>query len=317
MLTQVQGQANAVAMLQRVAVGTYTSPLLLLGPDGVGRRLSVECLVRQMFCTGSHTVTCDCLHCVQLQHKVHADYLFVQPEEGKDIGIDVARQILALAASYPVLAPVRVILIDGVDRLTTAAANALLKTIEEPPPFIRFFFTANALGGVLPTIKSRCGIVQYNALPEAFVLSLLERTGVSPEKAHALAQLAEGSAGQALSFWATGKLKLRDKVITLLESSVGGDLSRIFSGVDDIGDSILLGTYFLLAVLRDLLLLKHTTEGITNVDVLSTLQALQVKVPHTKVLQLYVGIRALHARERVSSINFPFHVKTLLATTFV
>ena len=115
MLQQVTGQDNAVTVLRRVASGAYTSPLLLVGANGVGRRFSVDCLVRQMFCKGDHTTTCTCSHCVQLQHRCHSDYLVIQPESGKDLGIDVARQIIAVTSSYPVLAPVRVVLIDGVD----------------------------------------------------------------------------------------------------------------------------------------------------------------------------------------------------------
>lgn len=318
MLSLVQGQNKAVAFLQRVACGNYTSPLLLVGSNGIGRRFSVTCLARQMFCTGDHTETCVCLHCTQMQHKMHRDFLVVQAESGKEIGIDAAREVVSVASSYPVLAPVRIILIDGADHLSSAAANALLKTIEEPSKHIRFFLTANSLEGVLPTIRSRCGVVPYNALPEEFVLAMLQGIESSPEKATALARLAEGSAGQALEFWTAKRLKLRDSAIALLQESASGNFRQIFSLVDSFEEDLRLGLRFLLAVLRDLLVLEQNAQDrLVNVDAVEALQALHSKLPLAKVERLCLGLQALASRQRSTGINLPFHLKTLLATTFV
>ena len=317
MLSQVQGQDKALAMLHRVATGVYTSPLLLVGSDGVGRRFSVTCLARQMFCTGTHDVTCTCLHCTQMQHKAHRDFLVVQPEENKSIGIEDARQIVSEAGAFPVLSPVRVILIDGADRMTSAAGNALLKTIEEPTAHVRIFLTANSLEGVLPTIRSRCGTLQYQALPESFVLSVLQGIESSPMKALALVRLAEGSAGLAIQFWKDGRLKLRDAVLDLLQDSINGNLRQIFSAVKGVEEEIPLCVQFMLSVLRDLHLLGCATANLVNMDVLDKLQALQQKLSTDKAALLYSGLQALLTRQRNTSINLPFHLKTLLATTFV
>jgi DNA polymerase-3 subunit delta' len=174
MLAEVKGQDEAVAYLQRVADGRYTAPLLLLGDDGVGRRFSVQCLARQMFCDGVRDNTCDCVHCTQLKYAAHADFVTFTAPEDKDIGIEVSRQIIEQCRSYPMLASKRVVLIDGAERLTVPAANALLKTLEEPPRTVRFFLTSTSLERVIPTIRSRCGVVRYRRLPEAFIVSMLQ-----------------------------------------------------------------------------------------------------------------------------------------------
>lgn len=317
MLSEVRGQDEAVAYLQRVAEGRYAAPLLLLGDDGVGRRFSVECLARQMFCDGSRDNTCDCVHCTQLKHAAHADFVTFSAPDDKDIGIEASRQIIEQCRSYPMLARQRIVLIDGAERFTPAAANALLKTLEEPPRTVRFFLTATSLERVIPTIRSRCGVVRYRRLPEAFVVSMLQPFESNSTKALVYARLADGSAGQAVRFWGAGRLRLRDRMYSTLKAAMTKDLSAIFSAVDELEKDLLLGVRFLTTLVHDLLLVESAPDRLVSLDLLEDLQKVRGRMKNETLMRLWDGLRELQSRQRVASINLGFHLKTLLARTFI
>jgi DNA polymerase-3 subunit delta' len=317
MLAEVKGQDEAVAYLQRVADGRYTAPLLLLGDDGVGRRFSVQCLARQMFCDGVRDNTCDCVHCTQLKYAAHADFVTFTAPEDKDIGIEVSRQIIEQCRSYPMLASKRVVLIDGAERLTVPAANALLKTLEEPPRTVRFFLTSTSLERVIPTIRSRCGVVRYRRLPEAFIVSMLQPFESNPTKALVYARLADGSAGQAVRFWGAGRVRLRDRMCSMLKAAMSRDLSAIFSAVDELEKDLPLGIRFLTTLVHDLLLVESAPDRLVSLDLLEDLQKVRGRMRSETLMHLWSGLRELQLRQRSASINLAFHLKTLLARTFV
>jgi DNA polymerase-3 subunit delta' len=317
MLSEVQGQDEAVAYLQQVVSGHYTAPLLLLGDDGVGKRFSVQCLARQMFCDGLRDTTCDCVHCTQLKHSAHADFVTFTAPEDKDIGIEASRQIVDQCRSYPMLASKRVVLIDGAEHLTVPAANALLKTLEEPPSTVRFFLTTTSLDRVIPTIRSRCGIVRYRRLPEAFVVSMLQPFESNATKALVYARLADGSAGQAVRFWGAGRLRLRDRMYSILKTAMTRDLSAIFSGIDELEKDLVLGLRFLTSIIHDLLLVESCQDRLVSLDLLEDLLKVRGRMKSETLMSLWNGLRELQSRQRSASINLPFHLKTLLARTFV
>jgi len=276
-------------------------------------------MVQQMFCTGSRDDACDCVHCVQLKHGVHADFITVIPESDKDIGIEAARQVITQCSTFPSLAKVRVILIDGADRFTVPAANAILKTLEEPPRSIRFVLSTSSSERVLPTIRSRCGEVRYQRLSEALVLSMLAKFESNPTKALVYARLAEGSAGQAVKFWGAGRIRLRDRMVALLKTALTRDLIGIFTAIDELEkDKLLpLGLRFFLTVIHDLFLIEAAPDRLVSVDLVEDLRALRSRLRKDTLEQLWGGLRALHTQQLTSSISLPFHLKTLLARTFV
>ena len=319
MLSKVQGQDDALVYLKRVAEGKYTSPLLLTGDDGVGKRFSIQCLAQQMFCTGTRDDACDCVHCLQLKLDAHPDLITVTSQDGKDIGIEASRQIIDQCKSFPALAKVRVILIDGADRLTTPAANALLKVIEEPPRTIRFFLTTSAFERILPTIQSRCGLVRFQRLPEAFVLSLLTPFEANPTKALVYARLADGSAGQAVRFWGSSRIRLRDRMVDILKLSLSRDLIGLFSTIDEIekDKQLSLGLRFFLALIHDLFVVPNAPDRLVSLDLVEELRALRSQFRDEKLDQLWSAMRALQVQQLTSSISLPFHLKTQLARIFM
>lgn len=312
MLSEVKGQDDAVRYLRRMVEGRYTSPLLLVGEDGVGRRFSAMQAIVEMFCKGERAEGCTCRSCKQIAQEMHPDLTVITPADGKDIGVADVRSIVEDAQTYPSTAPVRVFLVDGADRFTTPAANAFLKTLEEPPDTTRFLLIASSPDEVIPTIRSRCGIVQYRRLPEAFIISMLSRFESDPVKALVYARLADGSAGRAIRLWGSGQIRLRDQFLGLVKSGFSGDAPALFSGVDDVASDMAQGMRFLEHLLHDLLMVQHDPDKLINRDIESELRAVRARLRPGVLERFATGLKELQRRQKSAAINVPFHLKTLL-----
>lgn len=316
MLSDVRYQDGPVSFLRGVVEGRVTTPLLLVGQDGTGRKFSVLETAREIFCSGDRTPSCPCVDCAQMEQGVHPDFLLVQPSDGKDIGVDAARGIIETLNTYPSQARLRLVLIDGADRLTMPAANALLKTLEEPPHTARLFLLAESASRVLPTIRSRCGQLYYTDLPEDIILEKLGTFEKDAAKALVLARLAEGSLGRAVQYWGSGKLALRDKALTLLTSALSRDVAGVFLLVDQLEKELPLTLRFLDVIVHDLLMLGVDSQRVVNTDLLPTLTAMRSPKPSTWI-DLHRGIQAMLRTYRGVRIQLGFHTKTLLLETFV
>lgn len=316
MLNDVKYQDGPVRFLRGVVEGRVTTPLLLVGQEGTGRKFSALETVREMFCFGDRTASCPCVDCAQIGQGAHPDVLFVRPADGKDIGVEAAREIVGVLNTYPSQARFRVVLIDGADRLTIPAANAILKTLEEPPSFARLFLLAESLGRVLPTIRSRCGCLSYTDLPESLILEKLGTFEKDATKALVLARLAEGSLGRAIQYWGSGRLALRDKALTLLTSALSGDVAGVFLLVDQLEKELPLALRFLDMIVHDLLMLGVDPQRVVNMDILPALTAIRAPKPSTWT-DLHRGIMAMLRTSRGVRIQLGFHAKTLLLETFV
>lgn len=286
-------------------------PLLLVGVEGVGKRYSVVQAVKEHYSKGdpNHPAL------LQLDKGVHPDFHLVNAEAGKDIGVDAIRGVLGKALDMPMVAPVRYIVIDGADKLTPAAANAFLKTLEEPPDTTQFILLAESDRRVMSTIRSRCGLVRYRPLSPELIATFLRDFETDSQRSLLYARLSDGSIGRALYYAASGRLKLRDIAVDLITVGVKGDLSRMFAIVDDLKDDLALCIRFMRHVIYDLALLPHDTTRMINVDMVEKLIALETRVGPSRVQRLHVGIKDLELRSE-SKINLHFHVKSYLASVF-
>ncbi len=316
MLEEVREQDEGVRFLRRVVEGKFTSPLLLVGNEGIGRRFSVQQAVRLMFCTGTLTHGCSCVHCVQIRQGVHSDFSILAPVEDRDIGVDAIRNLVSEARTYPTIAPLRIFLIDGADRLTDAAANALLKTLEEPPAHVRFFLLAEAAEDIIPTIRSRCGLVRYRCLSEPFVQSVVQRFENDSAKVLIYTRLGEGSVGRSVRFCGTGRLALRNKTVDLLRASLDKDLARMFSILGDVENDLLLFLRFLGQILYDILMLPYDASRLINLDLVDCLGQFRKAVDDRVWQRCRTDLVSIVGRRQVIPINLPFHIKTLLIESF-
>lgn len=311
MLTEVKEQNEGVQYLQRIVDGHLTCPLLLVGPEGVGRKFSVVEAARTLFSRDD----ADGVHSFQIDKGVHPDLVVVEPEDQKDLGIEAIRGVLDQATFLPMMAPKRFVIIDGVDTMTVPAANAFLKTLEEPPASTRFFLLAQSGKKVIPTIRSRCGIVRYPPLSEAFVVEQLLRLTDDPTKALVYARLSEGSVGRALQFLGSNRLSLRDDMVVVLKKGITKDLASLLQAITDV-PLLRQGMQFLEHILHDLIMIPHDPSRLTNLDIAGDLGRLRDQIGEPRVWRLVGGLRDLRKLDS-APINYTFHVKTFFASSFL
>ena len=182
--------------------------LLLVGMAGVGKRTLARSLAAAWLCP-QRTPDGHCGACPVCQKwsdaGEHPDLRVLRPDPDQ-IKIDAVRGARQWAAFAPTVAPVRFILLEEAHLLNPAAANALLKTLEEPPPRYHFLLTALASDLLLQTILSRCRIVRLGALPTAQVAAYLQARYSLPEATvQAIAAFSDGALGRAVR-WAEALL---------------------------------------------------------------------------------------------------------------
>ena len=313
MLDAVIGQGNAVRYLRKVVDGQIKSPLLLVGDEGTGRKFSVIQAIKEVMAQKTGSTGTDI---AQVTHNAHPDVTLVSSVDDKDLGIDPIREVISKSEYSPIAAPYRFFIIDGADRLTPAAANALLKTIEEPPSFSRFFLLAESFDRVIPTIRSRCGRVDFQRLPESFIVERISKFETNPDKALVYARIGEGSVGRASRYFGSNRLVFRDRVLNFLQLSANGDLSSSFEVIDGLLKELSLALRFLVFLVHDLMVLNVDPDRVINMDLLEDLSAMRLKLNPSTLMQLWSELRVVWERNESSYVNLPFQLKSTLASVF-
>jgi DNA polymerase III subunit delta' len=184
-----------------IARGTLPPSLLFTGPEGVGKRLAAQAVAEALNCLSPKgRDACGlCTACRRIARGSHPDVLAIGPPEVGATKIEVVRPAIAAAAYRPFEGRCRVVIVNEADRLTEDAANALLKSLEEPPAGTVFILVTARPEVLLPTIRSRCSQLRFGRLSASDVARfLIERHGMEADEAHAVAAVADGSPGRAL-----------------------------------------------------------------------------------------------------------------------
>ena len=132
---------------------------LFLGAPGSGQQETAMALAECLVCPKGGCDSCD--ECIRVAHRTHPDVHWIAPEGASGYVVEQVRQLIADVSLAPVRANAKVYILDRVDTLREASANALLKTIEEPPEGVVFILMARTADAVLPTISSRCQLVPF------------------------------------------------------------------------------------------------------------------------------------------------------------
>lgn len=213
---------------QRLAHG-----YLFVGPSGIGKRLFARRLVQCLFCKEVPDDALDacgnCPNCKQVDKGAHPDLIEIGCPDGKrelplELVIGPKEQRGRTGLCYeltlsPMSAGRRVAIIDDADLMNEESANALLKTLEEPPEGSVLFLLTPDLAPILPTIRSRCQPIRFSPLSDEDLLHLAERElEVGPEVIHDLLPVAEGSLDVLRQLLDPGLSQLREMVDTHLRS---------------------------------------------------------------------------------------------------
>jgi DNA polymerase-3 subunit delta' len=198
------GHGPVVTLLrQAVRRGRVPQSLLFAGPEGVGKRAVALALAQAVNCPNAKDGdACGrCATCTRIARGQHSDVVFVEKGDEASIKIKQLRErILDVVGYRPFEAKRRVYLVDPADEMTLEAQDALLKTLEEPPPAAILVLVTAYPDTLLPTIQSRCRRLRFGVLSDADVVRVLvERTGAEPAAARALAAAAGGRVSRALA----------------------------------------------------------------------------------------------------------------------
>lgn len=196
-----KGQSAYVAQMQSdFSRGTYVHAYLLAGPRGTGKKSVARLCVMAALCRGEHKPCGVCGPCRRVLGESHPDVHTVLPPKGKQtIGVEALRETLEQVSVKSFEDGAKAILFPQAEKMTAAAQNCLLKTLEEPPEGTVFFLLTEQPGALLPTIVSRCRVVRFHPLGEEEAVARLIELGQSPAEARTKARMAEGCVGQALA----------------------------------------------------------------------------------------------------------------------
>jgi len=224
-LSEIVGQKAAIDRLQRSAAqGRMPQAYLFVGPAGVGRRTTATALAKTLLCAGNvsrrpaggdeaiRQACGQCEDCRLMQAGSHPDFHLVYKELARyhedqqvrnrvmqGLGIDVIRRFLiAPVGRTPTRGRAKVFLVREADSMSIPAQNALLKTLEEPPPSVTIILICRRPEQMLPTMISRCAVVRFGLLPRDFVAERLKANGLAEAEAQFWAGYTGGSVGQAL-----------------------------------------------------------------------------------------------------------------------
>jgi DNA polymerase-3 subunit delta' len=263
----ILGQDWAVSHLKTAMLaGRLSHAYLFLGADGVGKATTAMALAAALNCDqpGEDGDACGvCPSCRRLAAGTHPDFLVISPPESKNqISIDQIRELRRLTEYPPLGGGWRVVLIKPAEALSAniAAANALLKTLEEPPAQHLLVLTARGEADLLPTIVSRCHKLALAPLPTALIIRELQsRRGLSSSQAALVTALSGGSLGRALTLNPEELVQQLDQVLADLGRIQQGSASAVLEWAQRLTKNRPdLDNFLLLAQLwyRDLLL-KH------------------------------------------------------------
>ena len=221
----VIGAAGPRAFFEHLTAATLSHGYLFTGPQGVGKKTFARELGRSLLCvTPKRTLLgwCGvCTGCTRIDAGTHPDFYFTEGQvkigdrDGggfHDAEDATARDLVRQLSMHSYAGGKRVFILGDAD-FTREAANALLKFFEEPPADVLLLLTTNAIGRVLPTIRSRLVEVTFPLLSEDEVVRILERRDIPRDDALRAATVANGSATRALAYLNEGEGATRDAAV--------------------------------------------------------------------------------------------------------
>ncbi len=215
----ILGQPQVREFLRATIAGDKVShAYLFAGPAGSNKTAAAYAFATALLCEKGGCLTCDT--CRRIMRRKHPDVRYFAPEGAASYLVEQIREIVADVVMAPIQASRKVYIVDRVDLLGVQAANAFLKTLEEPPADVVLILMGRTRESVLATIVSRCQVVPFRHIPASEAAGILsQNTGASLADAQIAIQACGGSITKAVDFLKSEERKLfRSRVLEILGS---------------------------------------------------------------------------------------------------
>ncbi len=208
-MTRLIGHRDQRATLEAAwASGRMHHAWLLSGPRGVGKRTFAEAAARMVLSgAASFDVEEGDRQAAAYDARAHPDFRRLEREPMKtgdrlaqNIVVDQVRAFLPVLNQTPSLSAWRVVMVDAACEMNNASANAFLKSLEEPPAKTVFFLVCHAPGRLLPTVRSRCRVLNFRPLPDVEVRQVIGAELADSADLEALVRISGGAPGRGLKF---------------------------------------------------------------------------------------------------------------------
>lgn len=208
------------------------------GEVGTGKETMARTFASGLQCQGGSDRPCrDCVSCHQIVSGNQPDVIWVKRERGS-LGVDEIREQLCNTMDIkPFSSPYKIYIVPEAEKMTEAAQNALLKTIEEPPDYGIVLLLTSNITALLSTIQSRCLTLEFRPLSTATVEQFLKNQGEVPDyMAKASAAFAQGNLGKAMRYAKSEEfIERKNSILALLRNVRQMDTSDMLSVIKDLG----------------------------------------------------------------------------------
>ncbi len=271
---------------ERVQDEKLGQTLLFVGPEGIGKRLVAKAIAQSLVCEISQNACGSCGACTRIEKEQSESLLLIKPT-GTGIKVDQARDVIHFT-SLKTQGQARCVIINDANKLNHQAANALLKTLEEPPEKTYFFLIAPSHQSVLMTIRSRAQVTRFGPL---------DQSDLSPnEQIPQWVIEASGGRLDRLGFLSEPEsLEIRKRALALFMSLTDSNLSRPFETIKEVckdkTEAIQI-TRLLQQFVRDLAVMKYDATKMIHKDLRPHFEQMQ-KLSHSSLDLLFLHLKEL------------------------
>lgn len=339
----VVGQEHVTRTLKNaIESGRVAHAYLFVGPRGIGKTSLARIFAKALNCEKGPTISpcCECSMCREIAAGNALDVLEI--DGASNNGVDQVRDLRDQVQFAPTRGKYKIIIIDEVHMLSTAAFNALLKTLEEPPPHVKFIFATTEGDKVLPTIVSRCQRFDLRRIQTPLIVERLrriceyERITIDDDALLAVARGAEGGMRDALSaldqlisfrgdalteddvlavFGLVSRRSLENLAAAVLKGDMG-EILRLVDMFDSAGKDMRRLVVELMEHFRNLLVYQHVGQQMANLDATSeqirTLSEQSALADPGRVLQIADQLGEMEGR-----LRYALSMRTLIEMSLI
>ena len=305
-----------------ISSGKISHAYIINGERSSGKEFIARVFAMALQCEREGIEPCgECHSCRQALGNNQPDIIYVSHEKPNTIGVeDIRTQINGDIGLKPYASPYKIYIMNEGEKMTVQAQNALLKTLEEPPEYAVILILTTQIEALLPTILSRCVVLNMKPVPDALVKKyLMEELGVPDYKANICVAFARGNVGKAKLLASSEEFeKVKDEAVTLVKYINDMEISEIVKAIKkiseykfDVNDYLdILSTWY-----RDVLIFKATKDVNSLIFKEEIQQIMRVSDRST-----YEGIETIvnalqQAKRRLeANVNFDLTMELLLLT---